>query len=317
MMAEHELVAALKQLASELERTPTQNEFLARFGGASRIKTVFGSYSVLVQAAGLEINKPGAKSKLFKLTNEIFLRPLPEVLEEYSPHNPLTSFAFQSVLVIPDIHYPFHCKRVEDAIFKKAQRCQPKYIVQVGDLYDLYAHSKFPRSLNLYSPVEEEAMAREGAENMWKTLRAASPNSKCIQIKGNHDIRPVRRTLEKQPEVEHIVSAHLDKLMTFEGVELVKDYREEYVIDGVMYHHGYRTKLGDHRDYVLRNMVVGHTHKGGVVYRRIRDEVIWELNAGFAGDPHAKVFGYMPQKTCDYTPGFGYIDEEGPRFIVA
>jgi predicted phosphodiesterase len=310
---QHELVVALKEMASSMDRTPTMKEFCSAIrGGQMRVTRDFGAYSVLVQAAGLQPNPAGRK----RISSDIFLRPLDQTLSEYRPMSPPLKTGYSTVLVIPDIHYPFHCPRVEEAIFKKAQKEKPKYIIQVGDLYDLYAHSKFPRSLNLYSPVEEETLAREAAEKMWATLRSASSESKCIQIKGNHDIRPVRRTLEKQPEVEHIVSKHLDSLMTFDGVELVKDYREEYVIDGVMYHHGYRTKLGDHRDYVLRSMVVGHTHRGGVVYRRIRDEVIWELNAGFAGDPHAKVFGYMPQKTCDYTPGFGYIDEEGPRFIT-
>lgn len=309
----HELVTLLKQAIQEHGGVPHQNIFYGMGAGLrGKVERTFGLYSELVRAAGHEPNVRGRKKGL---TNDIFLRPLEPLLADYEEKTPPIITQYQTVLCIPDTHFPFHNPRVLEKIYAKAQKEKPKYIIQLGDLYDLYAHSKFPRSLNLYSPVEEERLAREGAEEMWKILRAASPDSKLVQIKGNHDIRPVRRTAERQPEVEHIVSKHLDGIMSFDGVELITDYREEYVIDGVMYHHGYRTKLGDHRDYVLRNFVHGHTHKGGVVFRRIRDEVIWELDAGFAGDPHAKVFGYMPQKTCDYTPGFGYIDEEGPRFI--
>lgn len=308
----HELVQTLQRLSSELGKTPTQNEFYATATNAyNRIKLTFGSYAQLVQAAGLEPNQRGRK-KLLPV--EVFSRDIEEVVTNHVTH-PITVPLLQTVLCIPDVHFPFSNPYVLEKVYAKAQREKPKYIIQLGDLYDLYAHSKFPRSLNLYSPVEEEQLARAGAEEMWKILRSASPDSICVQIKGNHDIRPVRRTVEVQPAVEHIVAKHLDSLMSFDGVELVTDYRDEYLIDNVMYHHGYRSKLGDHRDYTLRNFVHGHTHKGGVVFRRIRDEVIWELDAGFAGDPHAKVFGYMPQKTCDYTPGFGYIDEEGPRFI--
>lgn len=313
MDEKQELIDALQAAATDLQRTPSLKEFQAMIrGGQPRINKLFGAYSVLVSSAGLEPNQPGKK----RLTSDIFIRPLELVLNQYQPMPPLITTPYQTVLPIPDVHFPFHSQRVLDAIYKKIQKEKPNYVIQMGDLYDLYAHSKFPRSLNLYAPQEEEQLARAGAEEMWKTIRQTSPNTKCVQIKGNHDIRPVKRTIESLPALEHVVSRHLDQLMTFEGVELVADYREEYVIDGVLYHHGYRSKLGDHRDYVLRNMVVGHTHRGGVAFRRVRDEVIWELNAGFAGDPHAKVFGYMPQKTCDYTPGFGYIDEEGPRFIT-
>jgi predicted phosphodiesterase len=309
----HELVSLLKQVVSERGEVPHQNIFYGMGAGLrGKVERTFGIYSELVKAAGFEPNLRGRKKA--GLTNQIFLRPLEPILEAHEPEV-LKITAYQTVLCIPDTHFPFVNERVLEKIYAKAQKERPSFIVQLGDLYDLYAHSKFPRSLNLYSPVEEEQLARAGAENMWKVLRNASPDSKCVQIKGNHDIRPVRRTIESLPALEHVVSKHLDTLMSFDGVELVSDYRDEYLIDNVMYHHGYRTKLGDHRDYVLRNFVHGHTHKGGVVFRRIRDEVIWELDAGFAGDPHAKVFGYMPQKTCDYTPGFGYIDEEGPRFI--
>lgn len=308
-----ELVRTLQRLASDLGRTPAQNEYYAAQTNAYvKIKGTFGSYTQLVHAAGLEQNKRGAKKMMSN--EDLFGRQLAPVLEQHVTR-PITIDHYQTVLAIPDTHFPFSNPYVLEKIYVKNQREKPSHVLQLGDLYDLYAHSKFPRSLNLYSPVEEEDLARRGAEEMWKIIQTDNPDAKCVQIKGNHDIRPVKRTVEVQPAAEHIVSKHLDGLMSFDGVELIRDYREEYLIDNVMYHHGYRTKLGDHRDYVLRNFVHGHTHKGGVVFRRIRDEVIWELDAGFAGDPHAKVFGYMPQKTCDYTPGFGYIDEEGPRFI--
>src|SRR5205814_2052736 len=108
---------------------------------------------------------------------------------------------------------------------------------------------------------------------------------------------------------------YLDKIMSFDGVKLITDPRQEYEFDDVLTIHGYRTQLGSHRDYSLMKTVHGHSHKGGVVFRRIRGETLWELDVGFTGDAEAKAFGYTPQKIYDGTVGLGWLDGYGPRFI--
>jgi uncharacterized protein YprB with RNaseH-like and TPR domain len=56
----HDLVVKLKELARELERTPTQLEFLN--AGASKRQIAKYKYSKIVQAAGLEPNKHAQKT---------------------------------------------------------------------------------------------------------------------------------------------------------------------------------------------------------------------------------------------------------------
>jgi hypothetical protein len=89
----------------------------------------------------------------------------------------------------------------------------------------------------------------------------------------------------------------------------------KYFIEDIAFHHGYRSQLGSHRDYMHMNFVGGHTHRGGVVFRNIKNETLWELNCGLAGDPTSKGLSYTSQKMNDWTLGFGAIDEYGPRFI--
>lgn len=55
--------------------------------------------------------------------------------------------------------------------------------------------------------------------------------------------------------------------------------------------------------------------KGGVVFRKIRGQTLWELNAGYMADPHAKGLTYTPQRITHWTEGLGWTDEYGPRFI--
>jgi predicted phosphodiesterase len=220
-----------------------------------------------------------------------------------------------TILIAGDIHFPWANLATLERFHAFNREHRPAYVVQVGDLMDMYSYSKFPRSQNIYTPKEEERLARDGAESFFSRIRKDNPECKVYNLRGNHEQRMVKRTLESAPQMEHFVEKYLDDLMTFEGVEQVSDPRDILKISGVGFHDGYLGKLGDHRDAALMNMVVGHTHRGGVSYRRIRESVLWELNAGFMGDPESKALSYTSSKIQNYTLGFGYVDKYGPRFI--
>ena len=308
----HDLVVKLKELTQELGRKPTKEQFMERMGITRHILDArFGGWHKILAAADMQ---PDPRNK--KLTNEyLFGASVSDVLDSYEPVNFCSKKTKSKILVIGDTHFPFHNQKCLNAIYKFNKDLKPDYIVQVGDLLDLYAHSKFPRSQNIDKPEEEEREGRKAAEKMWETLLKDNPSAKCFQLFGNHDLRPAKRVLESLPTMEHVVRRYYKELMTFPGVTTIEDYRQELIIDGIVFHHGYRSQLGSHRDYVLRNFVCGHSHKGGVVYKRLRDEIIWELNAGFAGDADSKVLAYTAQKIHDQTLGWGFIDEYGPRFI--
>jgi hypothetical protein len=118
------------------------------------------------------------------------------------------------------------------------------------------------------------------------------------------------------PSGEDWIERMLTEMMSFPGVETLPNYRDELMLPGdVMVHHGYRSRLGDHRNYTLHNFVCGHTHVGGVVYRQLRGQVLWELNAGLIGDQNSKGLSYTSQRATGWTPGWGWLDQYGPRFI--
>lgn len=313
MDAKIEILNKLKEMAAELGRAPLRQEFTAAHYTKDHIAKHWGSFTILLQAAGLggEVGKPRKKFT----REELFGASVEETLADYEPVKYQSKKPQSSILVIGDTHFPWVNKDCLEAIFKFNKEMQPEYIVQVGDLYDLYSHSKFPTSRNVYRPEEEEQLARKGASEMWERLKADNPKAQCFQLWGNHDLRPAKRVLESLPTLEHVVKEYYKQLMTFTGVTTIEDYRQELIIDGIVFHHGYRANLGAHRDYTLTNFVCGHSHKGGVVYKRLRGEVIWELNAGFVGDADSKALAYTAQKINDQTLGWGYVDKFGPRFI--
>lgn len=317
----HELVSSVKELASELGRTPTSREFDNRYAGARyKIARAFGNYSELLKAAGLETyndRRARAAGKM-KLSNaEVFGRDLGEVLSAHAPRERAPEVVSEPILVIGDAHFPFVHQATLEKIIRFAEKEKPAHIVQAGDLYDFFAHSKFPRSQNYYSPDQEMELGRKGAAEMWSALRAACPSAKLYQILGNHDVRPLKRVLESAPSLEGLVARALLPLFQFEGVTTIDDPRQELVIQGVTFVHGYASRPGYVRDHVLGNSVTAHTHRMSVVYRALADRIIWELNPGFIGDETAKALSYTAQKTTGFTLGWGWIDEHGPRAIPA
>jgi predicted phosphodiesterase len=311
MDIKHEIISALKQMALDLDAIPTRDQFTKQHYSRSIVDREFGSFSNLLSAAG--VYEKGTPRKL--RVEELFYKNIDHHIEEYKPREFKSPVIDKKILVIGDVHAPFEHKKALESLYEFAKETQPDFIIQVGDARDQYAFSKFPKSQNVYSPREEEELATKALAEMWQRLQEAAPKAKCVMLLGNHCIRPVKRIMESNPEAEHIIEAHLKKIMTFDNVETIYDSREEYECCGILFHHGVYSNLGQHRDHALQNMVVGHTHRGGVSYRRIRGETLWELNAGFIGDPESKVFSYTAfKKTNNYTLGWGYIDKYGPRF---
>jgi predicted phosphodiesterase len=309
---QHQLVVALKELAVELGRTPLRREFTAIHG--HQYNRSFGGWAAFIQAAGLDALREVPK----KINNSVFNRGIESHLAQYQPKPYAPPAPFPTAMVISDIHWPFSSARVLAKFFARLALKRPKFVIINGDAWDMYSHSKYPRSHNIFTPREEQRLARQMNEEFWRKVQEISPDSICVQLMGNHDVRPMKKVLEEYPEAEDWVREKLEKLFTFDGVKTFFDPREEFFLNEVTaVFHGYRSKLGDHRDYTLINCINGHTHVGGVVYRQVRGELIFEANSGVSGDPLAKGLTYTPQKITHWTPGFLELDEEGPRFIAA
>ena len=268
-----------------------------------------------MRAAGMEPRQE--KPKRFQ-ADEILGRPVEEtILAQRSQGAPLVKSAhYKSVLYIGDAHFPFVSQDVLCLIYEYIERYKPEVVVQVGDLFDFAAQTRFPASkLVIFNPFEEARLGRKMAGEMWETIRRLVPKAELFQIWGNHDLRPIKRILESAPDCEPFFD--LKPYMTFDGVQTVEDYRSALKINETNVHHGWLSKLGAHRDHFMTNTVVGHSHRAGIDYRKFGDRVLWEMNVGFIGDAHSKALGYTPTRMTNWTLGFGTEDALGPRIVLA
>lgn len=224
----------------------------------------------------------------------------------------------EKILAIGDVHFPWAQKSKISAVLKLAETFRPHAIVQVGDLYDMFAAGRWAKSLDIMTPKQEYQLARDQAEEFWRLLRRASPKSACFQLIGNHDERPLKRVLDKAPEVASLMK--VDELFKFKGVKTANSEFDELVLKDIVFMHGYKSKLGDHATFNQMKTVCGHSHRGGVVFMPKRGtgtnlEMIWELNCGYLGDPDEVPLQYRKQSRTIWTHGVGLIDHLGPRFV--
>lgn len=310
----NEIIQLAKNLFREFGRTPLLLE-LESAGASRHIISKYG-YREVIRMAGLqELSKAEMmEARKPKITNEIFNADIYQVIENHIPRTKIKEQKLPKILCWPDSHYPFVNKEAEGKMIQFAIEHQPDYIIQVGDLLDCYAASKFPRSQNIYTPKDEEALGIGMAREAWDKLRKGCPKAKCYQLMGNHDVRMLKRTLESLPIAEHWIEKYFRELFTFEGVETIFDTREELEIAGILFTHGFLGS-GTHKDYYLKNVIHGHDHKLYVQHRRIHGENIFEMSCGFLGDVEAKALSYTSSKLANFQLGFGWVDEWGARTI--
>lgn len=308
-MDKHSLLCELKRVSSEIGRTPKRDEFIALANiKRHHIDKLFGGFSILVEAAGLDV-KPR------KISDDIFKKDIRQELkvdQDYKQKLDLGSH-FEDTVIIGDTHFPFISVDALTALYQFIDETKPKVVIQIGDLYDCLSHASFPKSMNIYTPKDEMDFGREMAMKMWETIQKLSPGVRCYQILGNHCIRPIKRMIELYPAGEQFFT--IKPFFEFEGVHTNHDVRSPLILQGVNYIHGFLSKLGAHRDLLGANVVCGHSHLGGVSFKNVYGRVLFELNAGYLGDPFSKAFSYMPIRIPQWTLGLGHIDRFGPRFI--
>jgi len=314
----HEIIAEIRRLASELGRPPSRTDYRENGRISERqVYAHFGSYTVAVRAAGLVPGRQSQKSIVKERIEKYMMADLSAIPVVAVPEA-ATVKEYKTALAIPDMHLPFWNARSIGKIYELVERLKPEVVIQLGDVFDFYSFTRFPRSHLLIRPDEELAMARGMAEEFWKTIRKATPKSRLIALTGNHDIRPHRRVLESTaPELE--IFLDYKKWFEFDGVETIHDPREPFFLGDVAFHHGYKSGRGKHRKDLGKHVIHGHTHEIYLVQDHIQTEqwskTLWEMGCGYVGDPTAKVFNFTPTAFRKWRQGCGYLHRFGPVAI--
>lgn len=181
-------------------------------------------------------------------------------------------------VVLNDIQVPFQDKRVLSLVLKFVDELKPDEVVLNGDVVDCYSISDFDRD-----PLTKASLSREIREAGQLMHRLRNIPRK-VWIGGNHEDR-LRRHVWKNTK---LISGMDDKTravvvtaMGFPEVFGLGEYGFDWVPYGGLYKigkltatHGsmVRRHSGDsgraHLDKYGTSVIIGHTHRGGITYRR-------------------------------------------------
>lgn len=219
------------------------------------------------------------------------------------------------IFVVPDMHFPFHDRRVWETMLAARREAKPDLTVIIGDAVDCYAISSHPKS-----PDRKANFKDEIDEGNAELDRLRSRN--VLFTAGNHENRYDRLIRDKAPEL-YGVAPSMQALLRIEkrGWEWVPYMRYKKVGRVAFTHEIGRCGVNAARQSLLDfggNIVFGHSHRGGVAYQgAIADGKHFAMNVGWGGDVNAIDYQHRARAERDWQHGFGLVHLDASGYAWA
>jgi hypothetical protein len=195
-----EVVADLHRVRLELGRNPSRPEYLKHGKFTTQvIMELFGSYHFLTKAAGLDVLK--GKPDKQEIRKQHFEAVKREAEEKRIPVPPSL---VHRLLIIPDLHAPYHHPDAIDFLDALHRKYAFDRIVNCGDEIDAHAISFHTHDPDLLSPGHELDAAIKALEPLYKLFPemdlAESNHGALVYRRGKHFGLP-RHVLKPYGEV--------------------------------------------------------------------------------------------------------------------
>lgn len=226
------------------------------------------------------------------------------------------SHASQQVLIIPDIHVPYHDTKALAVLEKFMASQKWDVVVYLGDLLDFDMISSF-NALNLRENetrrmMEDYITANETLDRHQAIVRKRNKKAKFIFLEGNHEYR-VQRLIDYNPPLEGLIevpgSLHMEK----RGMKWVPNWStgELYKVGHLYFSHGnYITKYHAAKmaDTYGVNIAYGHVHDFQYHPKQIwgKNKSIMAQSLGFLADESK--LKYMKAGPSNWMQGFGIAE---------
>jgi len=200
---------------------------------------------------------------------------------------------WKTIVVVNDVHIPFHNKQGVKGWLELCRDLQPEIIVINGDFLDCYGISTFPKSRGFPSLQEE---IDQGVEVL-DALRRSCPTAVMHFTEGNHEER-LRRLIKREHGLYGLRSFSLESLMEFDRLGIhYYEYGAMLSIGKLDVYHGEVTRgqsaysarfelAKSGSDY----LITGHTHRMGWYHHKDRRRNKQALENG----------GLYDLEQCDY-----------------
>lgn len=217
------------------------------------------------------------------------------------------------IFVLPDMHLPWGdwgaIEEVAEEIGIAKRRGDDVTVVQLGDLIDARAWSKYPKGPSDENAQQEWDEAEEAMERLYDLI----PEMNILL--GNHDERFAKKATESQLPRQLVRT--LDEYFSFDGwVWHTAEIPLE--IDGIAFIHGDNFPIPTPTTAALRlgqSVCYGHSHSGHLSYVVTFKRRLFSLNCGWLGDESKSAFNYARKSPNRSFKGYGVIIDGVPHLV--
>lgn len=225
---------------------------------------------------------------------------------------------YEKVLIIPDIHAPFHSVPALTACLSFSKWFKPDKIFIIGDLVDFYAISRFlkdpERALHLQDELDE-------AYNILRRIREQHPKTFICLIRGNHEYRLQKYLWSEAKELASLRDLNIETLLNLKSLDIIYEKTGRLVHRGIIIKHGdvvrkfagYSAK-GEFEKSGMSG-VSGHTHRAAVYYQNnASGSYVW-METGCLCKLDAE---YLEGETPNWQQGWGvaYFKPNADRYFM-
>ncbi len=214
------------------------------------------------------------------------------------------------VLIIPDVHRPYHDVKAWNLLLRAARDFKPDKIVVLGDFADFYSVSSFDKNPTKASDLKAEADDVNIGLDELDSLGATTK----IFIKGNHEDRLERYLFKAAPALIGCVS--VNELFRFaeRGWQVV-DYKQSTRLGKLRLTHDTGTAgINAHRqsmDAFQASVAIGHTHRMEMGFKGCADgNPTVAAMFGWLGDIEQVDYLHRIQAMRHWVLGFGVAFQE-------
>lgn len=219
----------------------------------------------------------------------------------------------ERILIVPDVHIPYHDVRAWDLMVKVAKDFEPSHIVVLGDFADFYAVSSFGKDPTRANQLDVEIAECNKALDQLDLIGARHK----YFISGNHEQRLERYLQDKSPALFSMLKVESLFKLKQRGWHFTP-YREDVKIGKVYFTHdvgqGGRTAAHKTMDTYQHSIITGHSHRMAyVVESNATGTSMLSAQFGWLGDVKQCDYLHRIKAQKDWALGFGlgYIRSNG------
>ncbi|MFA4972360.1 MAG: metallophosphoesterase [bacterium] len=198
------------------------------------------------------------------------------------------------VFCLGDTHFPHHDAKAVDWALRMCKKFKPDHVVLLGDIADLDAVCRFPKSLKRAAGLVNEISE---VQRWLQRMMPAFGRAKVSLLVGNHEARLSSFIMRNARELADLPQLSLRGLLGFPASWDIVPDKHGILLDKVFITHGTRFAHGVTQSNLNRwsglSSVQGHSHRASIAHRGLPTGKV--LSAAEAGCLCQLSMGYAPQ----------------------